>query len=480
MCQSTGPTISFSVSGLPDEPEFVGDHLGFGDYDLVLTPVHKPFGARALSDSVGGRYPSGVKQFSRETAEDKLHAARRFQQHTHCLTPPDTIMKPAIVTAAALLVFAISTASARAEEPNETFFESTVLPAGVLSVSDSLEGGGSAPDTIIGVVGQFGGVVFADDDGSFLGDGLASAVFDIPVNTTSVEFVVSGFGDDFFFDGDHNESGDFEAFVTVYDFSGFEIDSFSFVDTLVPGFPNEYEFTNFDYLSGSYDVVLDNTVSSGGVGDVDFFTFTGLTPGDTFTAETVAVDNFPPDTVIGFFPSGSFPTATDDQGGVGNLSLLQDTVPANGQVTLAVTGFDDFDFVGAHPVGGAYDLVLTIDSAGEPGDLDGDGDVDVADSLKWQREDGSSAGLSPLRSNFGFGTIGDFNGDGRVNLADALLWQRTDGSAEMLADWMLGAGGDPVPLVTAVPEPSSALLVGLGSWGLGSWGLGLASLRRRR
>ncbi|MCG8450233.1 MAG: autotransporter-associated beta strand repeat-containing protein, partial [Pirellulales bacterium] len=74
--------------------------------------------------------------------------------------------------------------------------------------------------------------------------------------------------------------------------------------------------------------------------------------------------------------------------------------------------------------------------AGQPGDFDGDGDVDGADFLKWQREDQTPAGLTAWRDNYGFTTP-------------------------------LAASG-----AAAVPEPSSVVLLSLA-------GLALAVRRRR-
>lgn len=47
------------------------------------------------------------------------------------------------------------------------------------------------------------------------------------------------------------------------------------------------------------------------------------------------------------------------------------------------------------------DFVVSVAGAGIPGDRDGDNDVDGADFLIWQTDDGSSAGLSEWESNYG-------------------------------------------------------------------------------
>lgn len=57
-------------------------------------------------------------------------------------------------------------------------------------------------------------------------------------------------------------------------------------------------------------------------------------------------------------------------------------------------------------------------------------------------------------------TPGDFDGDGDVDGDDFLEWQRTDGTPGGLADWQANYGtGTLASAVSAVPEPSSALLV---------------------
>lgn len=55
---------------------------------------------------------------------------------------------------------------------------------------------------------------------------------------------------------------------------------------------------------------------------------------------------------------------------------------------------------------------------------------------------------------------GNYDGDGDVDGADFLAWQRTDGSTGELADWQTNYGitSNPPEAATSVPEPSSLLI----------------------
>jgi len=59
------------------------------------------------------------------------------------------------------------------------------------------------------------------------------------------------------------------------------------------------------------------------------------------------------------------------------------------------------------------------------------------------------------------GILGDFDGDGDVDGADFLEWQRTDGTVTGLTDWQTNYGRVVPPLAASsvVPEPSSTMLL---------------------
>jgi hypothetical protein len=322
-------------------------------------------------------------------------------------------------------------AHGEAAEPNETFATRTILSSGVLAVSDELTPGlFDAPDTLLGIrAGVFGDIAFVDDDGSPIGNGFASGVGHAPVESGTIRFAVSGTGDDFF-EGHHVQSGQYEVFVDVYDSFDDLIDTIRETRTLQPGMVDEYTFSDAEYFNAdNYDVYIDNTVGGVSGGDVDFFTFTGLTPGAMFTAQTLDPTSAHIDTILGQFNSIGPPIQlNDDDPAGGLLSLLTGVVPSGGTLTFAVSGTGDDAFTGNHIEQASYQLKLTLAGA-FAADFNDDGHVTGADLAVWQ-------------GAFDASVQGDADHDGDSDGADFLIWQRE-----------LGSGATSAGAAAAVPEP---------------------------
>jgi hypothetical protein len=88
----------------------------------------------------------------------------------------------------------------------------------------------------------------------------------------------------------------------------------------------------------------------------------------------------------------------------------------------------------------------------QPGDFDGDGDVDGADFISWQTNYPKYAGASPAD--------GDADGDGDVDGGDFAIWQN---------NYPLTPGSGTPP----VPEPQAALLALAGV-------IAMSQIRRQR
>jgi hypothetical protein len=340
----------------------------------------------------------------------------------------------------ALALVAVGFQNSRAAEPNETFATRTVLASGVLTVSDALTPGFlEEPNTLLGVRDHFGEVYFTDDNGSPVGNGFASGLGGVSTNSGAIDFSITGYPDEFF-EGGHGESGQYEVFVRVFDLFNEPVDSFSEVRTLAPGSVDDFSFNDFEWINGSYTVYINNAIGPPSGGDVDFFTFTGLSPGVTFSAETFDPSVAQIDTQLAWFDSAGTLIAEnddneDDEGSF--LSKLAGTVPAGGTLTFAVSGYGDDDYIGEHSEDAAYELKLTLGGAGFAADFNNDNMVTGADLATW-------------RLNFGPNdAAGDADGDNDTDGADLLIWQRELGS---------GVGGPALAATSAIPEPSGGLL----------------------
>jgi hypothetical protein len=283
--------------------------------------------------------------------------------------------------------------STQAVEPNDDFASRTVLSAGVATVIDTITGGNGQPDTVLGAFNETLTTEIAfDDDSSPLGDGLASALYGAPINVDgSIRLKVSGW-DDYDFDGlsdtnapgnPHQSEGDMELFVRVYNSSATLIATFSVSRILAKGSVETFTFSDTSWIGGTFDVEIDNTIDP-----VDYWEFTGLTPGTAFTAEVTccASGSGGFDAYMGWFDSTGQLTNVDDDSGAGLLPKLAGTVPSNGRVVLAVTGAFGFSF--SHKENGNYTLQISGVQISQPdgncapfGSPNTNGDVNAADYL---------------------------------------------------------------------------------------------------
>jgi hypothetical protein len=302
------------------------------------------------------------------------------------------------------IILACCSTTLSADEPNESFGEATILEPGVLSVDDDLSLGNAVyPDTMVASLNTAGFFIDENNDGGPWEGSLGSGLTGIPINNdSSFWFIVTGYPD-FNYSGDHIESGDYHVYVDIYDDFGFYEETIEYDATLEPGVVHQFSLDEFN-TNYTYDVFIDNTVGGASNSDVDFFTFTGLSVGASFTAEVTqeTLDGF--DSILGWFDENGDLLVTDDDSGVGELSLLTGTVPSSGNLTFAVTGYDDFDFEGLHGEVADYSLGLTLVPDELGGDFDGDGDIDGRDFLLWQRNP-SVGSLADWQANYGEGSL---------------------------------------------------------------------------
>jgi len=332
-------------------------------------------------------------------------------------------------------------------EPNDDFASRAILAPTVRSVSDSLlpSQAGSGPDTTLGAFNQSGTLVEFNDDNSPFGDGTASALYDIAVNSDgSIHLKVSGYpdcdfdGDDDYWDTPHPESGAYDLYVDVFDSGGSPLANLTFNDTLTAGGVIAHDLTGYastDY----YHAAIDNTPTVADDG-IDYMTFTALPADEVFHAEITACDF---DSLLGRFDDSGALIDDDDDSGAGSMSKLRGDVPASGEVHLAVTGCGDILFEGGHAEAGDYTLQIVTSPYG---DATLDGTVDVLD-------------LARLANHFGETDAewedADFNDDSIVDVLDLAV------IANHFGDVTGGAGGG-----GPAPEPGLTALLAAGAAGV--------------
>ena len=249
---------------------------------------------------------------------------------------------------------------------------------GYMTVTGDISGGSNAllPDTLLGAFDEFGAKFAEDDDASTMGNGFASGLYRVPINADgSINLAVTGY-DDFDFDGQldrsggkpHKQSGAYDLYVDIRDAGGdLTGESFLFENTLVVGLADRIapDTSSLPAGAASFDAYIDNiSPYIPGSDPVDFFSFTGLTPGDRFEAEIVSGDF---DTVLGWFSaSGNLLEIDDDITPTSLLSKLTGVVPEGGELIFAVSGFSDgsemdtIPFDGRHSASGTYGFELNM------------------------------------------------------------------------------------------------------------------------
>lgn len=101
-----------------------------------------------------------------------------------------------------------------------------------------------------------------------------------------------------------------------------------------------------------------------GVGDVDWYQI-GLVSGEVLTAITTPLGNLPlfsdPDTVMAVFAAdGTTILTSNDDAGAGFGSAVRWQATYTGVHYIAVSGFPDFGFTGAHAESGPYALTVSV------------------------------------------------------------------------------------------------------------------------
>ena len=182
------------------------------------------------------------------------------------------------------------------------------------------------PDTTLGTFADsgFATLINSDDDSSPSGGGTASGLSGTVNPDGTVNLAVSGYED--------------------LDFDGID------------------DFTTDPHIEeGDYNllVLLGTSTFNDIIGDIDFFTFTGLVPGSAFTAgitPTFTISGL--DSMLGWLADDGTIIEVDDDSGDGYLSRVSGMVPASGNLHLAVTGWEDDLLEGNHDYVGTYTLTV--------------------------------------------------------------------------------------------------------------------------
>jgi hypothetical protein len=257
-------------------------------------------------------------------------------------------------------------------EPNNTKATATLLNAGTLSVTDSLNGNVGRPNTLLGHYNaSYSTLLGSNDNGSPLGNGFASQMLGVPLDANGgAYFRITGAPDTNFVGkvnglNAHTQSGQYYVQFDLYDSSGaffktlpleFEKVDPGMVDNIWIDPPAVFEPQR---VGGTVNVTIQNIVGPGTGDSLDFFWFSGLQPNQQFTATLTADFS----ARLGHFGG---PNNTLQQSSGDATPTITAMADAQGRALLAVTGMGDTGFGGVHAEGGNYTLSVAPYLVPEP------------------------------------------------------------------------------------------------------------------
>jgi len=236
-------------------------------------------------------------------------------------------------------------------ETNNSPSTASVLPADMYTVSSSLDP--VQPETIFG---EFDPAYQTLLQMSPSGNGTVTKWDGVPLRFNGSQyFRLSGIGD-VNFTGDHTQTGKFMYEFKVYGAQHNLLQTtISTASIFAKTATNNGSVKNIwvdpanSQIGGTVDVIVTDLVTKG---DTDFYTFSGLQAGQSFTAN-ISGESFLPR--LGLWADSRTSTSSSAVNG----SILTGKANSLGQVLIGVTAQGDTNFTGAQTAHGAYTLVVT-------------------------------------------------------------------------------------------------------------------------
>jgi hypothetical protein len=272
-----------------------------------------------------------------------------------------------LIALAALVVATRARASIIGSEPNNSPSKAFALPLGLLKLSDDLNGNVGRPDTLLGEFDPaFKILSLTDDNSNPTGNHKGSQLLGVPLRANgSAYFSVTGAGDNGF-TGQHAQSGQYSILYQIRDAQHNLVKTLPVeFENVTPGMidfiwldpdPSKANWTGY-----TVDVTINNVVGPGTGDSLDFWTFSGLSPFQPFTAKITA---------------STFPALTSLVNGSNAITKISDpndpyatltgTADASGKVKIGVSAVGDTLFKGEHAATGTYDLQVFPAAVPEP------------------------------------------------------------------------------------------------------------------